>query len=295
MIERGLNSLFGDYEEDEVVSSNTNSNVEVKTETVVINEPKEIEIGLIDRNLSQPRKIFDEQALNELAESIKTYGIVQPIIVNEKDGRFIIVAGERRWRAARIAGLKTIPCLIKDYSKQEISEISIIENLQREDLNPIESARAIKNLLDEFNLTQEEVADKIGKSRPAVANTLRLLTLPETIVGLVESNKISAGHARALLAIENPVKQKEIALSIIEKGLNVRETENLIKALNNLRPGSGKSKVVAQNLELKAFETQMKRLFSTKVSIKGDDTKGKIVIDYYSREDLDRIYELLNK
>ncbi len=292
---RGLNSLFGDYEEDEVVSSNTNSNVEVKTETVVINEPKEIEIGLIDRNLSQPRKIFDEQALNELAESIKTYGIVQPIIVNEKDGRFIIVAGERRWRAARIAGLKTIPCLIKDYSKQEISEISIIENLQREDLNPIESARAIKNLLDEFNLTQEEVADKIGKSRPAVANTLRLLTLPETIVGLVESNKISAGHARALLAIENPVKQKEIALSIIEKGLNVRETENLIKALNNLRPGSGKSKVVAQNLELKAFETQMKRLFSTKVSIKGDDTKGKIVIDYYSREDLDRIYELLNK
>lgn len=292
---RGLNSLFGDYEEDEVVSSNTNSNVEVKTETVVVNEPKEIEIGLIDRNLSQPRKIFDEQALNELAESIKTYGIVQPIIVNEKDGRFIIVAGERRWRAARIAGLKTIPCLIKDYSKQEISEISIIENLQREDLNPIESARAIKNLLDEFNLTQEEVADKIGKSRPAVANTLRLLTLPETIVGLVESNKISAGHARALLAIENPVKQKEIALSIIEKGLNVRETENLIKALNNLRPGSGKSKVVAQNLELKAFETQMKRLFSTKVSIKGDDTKGKIVIDYYSREDLDRIYELLNK
>ncbi len=290
---RGLNSLFGDYEDDEVSSGN--ASVEVKTETVVVNEPKEIEIGLIDRNIEQPRKIFDEQALNELAESVKTYGIVQPIIVKEKDGRFVIVAGERRWRAARMAGLKTIPCIVKDYSKQEISEIAIIENLQREDLNPIESARAIKNLIDEFNLTQEDVADKIGKSRPAVANTLRLLSLPETIVSLVEANKISAGHARALLSVENPVKQKEIALTIIEKGLNVRETENLIKALNNLRPGTGKTKVVNENLELKAFETQMKRLFSTKVSIKGDDHKGKIVIDYYSREDLDRIYELLNK
>ena len=169
---RGLNSLFGDYEDDGVSSGN--ASVEVKTETVVVNEPKEIEIGLIDRNIEQPRKIFDEQALNELAESVKTYGIVQPIIVKEKDGRFIIVAGERRWRAARMAGLKTIPCIVKDYSKQEISEIAIIENLQREDLNPIESARAIKNLIDEFNLTQEDVADKIGKSRPAVANTLRL-------------------------------------------------------------------------------------------------------------------------
>ena len=290
---RGLNSLFGDYEDESV--SSAEKTVEVKTETVVVNEPKEIEIGLIDRNLEQPRKIFDEQALNELAESIKTFGIVQPIIVNEKDGRFIIVAGERRWRAARIAGLKTIPCIVKTYSKQEISEIAIIENLQREDLNPIESARAIKNLIEEFNLTQEEVADKIGKSRPAVANTLRLLTLPEAIVSLVEANKISAGHARALLSIENPVKQKEIALTIIEKGLNVRETENLIKALNNLKPGSGKTKIENPNLELKAFETQMKRLFSTRVSIKGDDNKGKIVIDYYSKEDLERIYELLNK
>lgn len=288
---RGLNSLFGDFDEEEI--SNEGSNVQSKE--VVVNEPKEIEIGLIDRNPEQPRKNFDEQALNELAESIKTYGVVQPIIVKEKDGRYIIVAGERRWRASRIAGLKTVPCVVKDYTKQEISEISIIENLQREDLNPIESARAIKNLIEEFNLTQDEVADKIGKSRPAVANTLRLLALPENIVSLVESNKISAGHARALLSIESPIKQKEVALEIIQRGLSVRETENLIKNLSNNKPQTVTNKIINQSLELKSFETQMKRIFSTKVSIKGDDNKGKIVIDYYTKEDLDRIYDILNK
>lgn len=292
---RGLNSLFGDFDDEEEKQSSSNAEVQVKTETVVVNEPKEVDIGLIDRNLEQPRKNFDEQALNELAESIKNYGVVQPIIVKEKDGRYVIIAGERRWRASRIAGLKTIPCIVKDYSKQEISEISIIENLQREDLNPIESARAIKNLINEYNLTQDEVADKIGKSRPAVANTLRLLTLPDSIISLVESNKLSAGHARALLSIENSVKQKEIALQIIEKGLSVRDTENLIKAINNLTPGAHVAAVKVKSLELKSFENGLKKLFATKVSIKGDDNKGKIEINYYSKEDLDRIYEILNK
>ena len=291
---RGLNSLFGDFDDD--FSQELTNNAENKSDKeIVVNKPQEIEIGLIDRNNNQPRKNFDEQALNELAESIKTYGIVQPIIVNKKDNRFVIVAGERRWRAARIAGLKTVPCIVKDYSNQEISEIAIIENLQREDLNPIESARAIKNLIDEFNLTQDEVADKIGKSRPAVANTLRLLTLPENIVSLVENNKISAGHARALLSLDSSVKQKEIALKIIEKNLSVRETENLIKALSNLKPGQHKSLNNEKSLELKSFETQIKRLFSTSVSIKGNDNKGKIIIDYYTKEDLDRIFEILNR
>ena len=300
---RGLNSLFGDYllgnydgDFDDDFSQELTNNAENKSDKeIVVNKPQEIEIGLIDRNNNQPRKNFDEQALNELAESIKTYGIVQPIIVNKKDNRFVIVAGERRWRAARIAGLKTVPCIVKDYSNQEISEIAIIENLQREDLNPIESARAIKNLIDEFNLTQDEVADKIGKSRPAVANTLRLLTLPENIVSLVENNKISAGHARALLSLDSSVKQKEIALKIIEKNLSVRETENLIKALSNLKPGQHKSLNNEKSLELKSFETQIKRLFSTSVSIKGNDNKGKIIIDYYTKEDLDRIFEILNR
>ena len=285
---RGLDSLFGDYEEE----NNEQKEVETKVEQVIVNEPKEIEIGLIDRNPDQPRKNFDEEALNELAESIKTHGVIQPIIVKQVGDRYTIIAGERRWRASRIAGLKTIPCVIKDYSEQAISEIAIIENLQREDLNPIESAVAIRNLINQFNLTQDEVADKIGKSRPAVANTLRLLALPQNIIALVESNKISAGHARALLAVEDTKKQKEIALSIIEKNLTVRDVENIIKNLN--RPATVKP-VQQKSLELKDFENKIKRVFATKVQIKGTDSKGKIVIDYYSKDDLNRIYDILNR
>lgn len=290
---RGLNSLFGDLDEEEIAQAleNTPTSVEVNN----LGEPKEIEIGLIDRNPNQPRKNFDEQALDELAQSIKTYGIVQPLIVKEENGRYVIIAGERRWRAARIAGLKTVPCVVREYSKQQVSEIAIIENLQREDLNPIESARAIQNLINEYNLTQDEVADKIGKSRPAVANNLRLLTLPDSIISLVEANKISAGHARALLGLATPAMQKETALKIIEQGLSVRDVENLVKKQNTPAVLIAKPPVKIINLELKNFETQLKRIFSTKVEIKGDDTKGKIVIDYYNKDDLNRIYDLLNK
>ena len=286
---RGLDSLFGEYEEEKVV---TEKQVEVKVEQVIINEPKEIDIGLIDRNPDQPRKIFDEDALKELSDSIRIHGVIQPIIVKEVNDRYVIIAGERRWRASRLAGLKTIPCVIKNYSEREISEIAIIENLQREDLNPIESAKAIKNLIQQYNLTQDEVADKIGKSRPAVANTLRLLLLPESIISLVETNKISAGHARALLAINDSKKQKEIALLIIEKGLTVRDVEKIIKDLN--KPIQEKV-VIQKSLELKDFENNIKRVFATKVQIKGNDNKGKIVIDYYSKDDLNRIYDILNK
>ncbi len=286
---RGLDSLFGEYEEEKPVVEKT---VETKIEQVVVNEPKEVDIGLIDRNPEQPRKIFDEDALRELAESIKVHGVIQPIIVKQVGDRYFIIAGERRWRASRIAGLKTIPCIIKNYSEQEISEIAIIENLQREDLNPIESAKAIKNLINQYNLTQDEVADKIGKSRPAVANTLRLLLLPESIISLVESNKISAGHARALLAISDTKKQKEVALLIVEKGLTVRDVEQIIKNMN--RPVVERP-VQEKSLELKDFENSIKRVFATKVQIKGNDNKGKIVIDYYSKDDLNRIYDILNK
>ena len=285
---RGLDSLFGSLEEE---SSENVKDVEVKVETVVVNEPKEIEIGLIDRNPDQPRTIFDEVALQELASSIKVHGVIQPIIVKEVQGRYVIIAGERRWRASRLAGLKTIPCVIKNYTEQEISEIAIIENLQREDLNPIESAKAIKNLIQQYSLTQDEVADKIGKSRPAVANTLRLLSLPEQIIALVEKNKLTAGHARALLAIDNPAKQKEIAVAIIEKGLTVRDVENIIKNVN--KPKAEPAKPKEKSLELKDFENKIKRALSTSVSIKGNDNKGKIVIDYYSVDDLNRIYEIL--
>ena len=286
---RGLDSLFGPLDEEE------NAKVEkkevVKVEKVVVNEPKEVEIGLIDRNPDQPRIIFDVDALNELANSIKVHGVISPIIVKEVNGRYVIIAGERRWRASRLAGRKTIPCIVRDYTEQEISEIAIIENLQREDLNPIESAKAIKNLISQYNLTQDEVADKIGKSRPAVANTLRLLTLPEQIITLVEQNKLTAGHARTLLGIDNATKQKEIALAIIEKGLTVRDVENIIKNLN--KPKAAPAKPQEKSLELKDFENKIKRVLSTSVAIKGNDKKGKIVIDYYSIDDLNRIYDIL--
>ena len=287
---RGLDSLFGSLE-DETPEKTVEKEV-VKIEKVVVNEPKEIEIGLIDRNPEQPRTVFDEDALNELANSIKTHGVIQPIIVKEDNGRYVIIAGERRWRASRLAGLKTIPCVIKDYTEQEISEIAIIENLQREDLNPIESAKAIKNLINQYNLTQDEVADKIGKSRPAVANTLRLLSLPEQIITLVEQNKLSAGHARALLGVNSASKQKEIAVAIIEKGLTVRDVENIIKNLNKPKQETV-SKPKEKSLEIKDFENKIKRVLSTSVSIKGNDNKGKIVIDYYSLDDLNRIYDIL--
>ena len=286
---RGLDSLFADFEEEKQEESKEK---EIQIEKVVVNEPKEIDIGLIDRNPEQPRKIFDDEALAELAESIKNYGVIQPIIVKQKGDRYEIIAGERRWRASRLAGLKTIPCIIKDYTEQEISEIAIIENLQREDLNPIESAKAIKSLINQYNLTQDEVADKIGKSRPAVANTLRLLSLPESIIALVESNKLTAGHARALLAIESPAKQKEVALQIIQNGLTVRDVENIIKHLNKPKIEIVKPE---KSLELKDFEDKIKRVFSTKVQIKGNDKKGKIVIDYYSKDDLERIYDILKE
>ena len=285
---RGLDSLFGEYEEEK---PSEKKQVEVKIEQVVVNEPKEVEIGLIDRNPDQPRIIFDEDALNELANSIKVHGVISPIIVKEVNGRYVIIAGERRWRASRLAGRKTIPCIVRDYTEQEISEIAIIENLQREDLNPIESAKAIKNLISQYNLTQDEVADKIGKSRPAVANTLRLLTLPEQIITLVEQNKLTAGHARTLLGIDNATKQKEIALAIIEKGLTVRDVENIIKNLN--KPKAAPAKPQEKSLELKDFENKIKRVLSTSVAIKGNDKKGKIVIDYYSIDDLNRIYDIL--
>lgn len=294
---RGLNSLFGDYnllEDDETKKKpqKEDKETEVKVVKEIAVEPKEVEIGLIDRNPAQPRRNFDEKALGELAQSIKSHGIIQPLIVVKKGDRYIIVAGERRWRAAIKAKLKTVPVVIKEYNDQQIAEIAIIENLQREDLNPIESARAIKELMEKYNMTQERVADKIGKSRPAVANTLRLLTLPEQIIDLILANKISAGHARALLAVEDKAAQKELALKVVEKKISVRDLEKLIKKLSK----EGKKKPAEQrSLELNEFEKDLTRLLGTKASIIGNDKKGRIIINYYNADDLQRIYDILNK
>ena len=295
---RGLSSLFGDYdkydieETSEVKSDLKEKTIKKEEKTNVGDEVLQIEIGLIDRNEAQPRKNFDEKALKELASSIKQHGIIQPLILKKNGERYVIVAGERRFRAAKLAGLKAVPAIVKDYSKREISEIAIIENLQREDLNPIESAKAIKNLIDEFDLTQEEVADKIGKSRPAVANTLRLLTLPDEIIDLIENNKLSAGHARTLLSIEDDKKKVELANICIQKKLSVRDLELLVK---NMQKPQKEKKKAEQSLELRDFANSLNKILSTKVSIIGNDKKGRIYIDYYSQDDLQRIYDILNR
>lgn len=302
---RGLNSLFGDYNllDEEPAKQNKSQDKEptkviekevVKTvvKEVPTTKPIEVDIGKIDRNPTQPRNIFDEKALSELAQSIKSHGIIQPLIVVPNGDRYTIVAGERRWRAAIKANLKVVPVVVKNYTEQQIAEIAIIENLQREDLNPIESARAIKELMTNYNMTQERVADKIGKSRPAVANTLRLLTLPEQIVELVLSNKLSAGHARALLSVEDEKLQKELAIRTVEKKMSVRDLEMYIK---KMAKASTSAEKYEKSVELKSFVNDMNKIFATKVNVLGNDNKGRIIINYYSAEDLQRIYDIINK
>ncbi|MDF2520306.1 MAG: parB-like partition protein [Clostridia bacterium] len=255
------------------------------------NSVTELKITELEANQNQPRRFFDDQALQELADSIKQHGVVQPIIVRKVDESYQIVAGERRWRAARLAGLKTVPVVIKDYSNTQVMEIALIENLQRQDLNAIEEAIAYKSLLEEHDMTQEEISEKIGKSRSAIANTLRLLNLPEAIKSLVVQGKISAGHARALLAIEDQKKQLEIAEKIITQQLNVRDIEKLAAQ----KDSKEKSKEIKKSVEIIELEDRLKKALATKVNIVHKKSKGKIEIEYYSNDDLERILELLEK
>ena len=287
---RGLESLFGIYEEE----SNKNITDEnVKSNIKNINDVTELDIEKIYPNPNQPRKYFDEEALQELASSIKLHGVIQPLVVNKEDnGTYMIIAGERRWRAAKIAGLDKVPVVIKNYTEKQIKEISIIENLQREDLNPIEAARAIKQLMDEYNLTQETVSDRIGKSRSAVANTLRLLTLYPDVIKMVEDGRISRGHARSLVIVDDVNQQMKLAKQAADGKMSVRELEKAVK--NYLNPSKNNStKVKEQSLELKELINEMQRVFATKVSAIGNDNKGRIYIDYYSRDDLDRLADMI--
>lgn len=283
---RGLEALFGAFDDNDNYKNITTQKKENNTGVL------EIDINKIKPNPNQPRKNFDQDALNELAASIKVHGIVQPIVLNQQpDGQYLIIAGERRWRAANMCGLKTVPAVIKNYTDKQIKEISIIENLQREDLNPIEAAKAIKELMDEYGLTQETVSDRIGKSRSNVANTLRLLSLYPDVMEMVEKGKISSGHARCLVVIEDPKEQIRLAQMVVSKNLSVRDLEKAVKAYTNPT-----KKVVVkeeQSLELKELINQMQKTFATKVSAIGNDSKGRIYIDYYTRDDLDRIAELL--
>ena len=288
---RGLDALFGVYKE-ESYNNITNEPQEKKENVAKAGGVSEIEIEKIKPNPNQPRKNFDTEALNELASSIKMHGIVQPIVVNDMgDGRYMIIAGERRWRAANICGLKTVPAVVRNYTDKQVKEISIIENLQREDLNPIEAAKAIKELMDEYGLTHEVVADRIGKSRSSIANTLRLLTLYPDVLKMVEDGKLSAGHARCLVVIEDKNQQIKLAQLTVNKNLSVRELEKAVKNLEN--PQKRHIVMPEQSLELKELIIQMQKTFATKVSAIGNDNKGRIYIDYYTRDDLDRIAELL--
>lgn len=255
-----------------------------------------ISIQNVEPNRDQPRKNFDEDALLELSDSIKQFGILQPLLVQDKKEYYEIIAGERRWRAAKLANLKEVPVIIKDFSDQEILEISLIENIQRENLNPIEEAIAFKRLLDEFHLKQDEVAERVSKSRTAVTNSMRLLKLSEQVQQMLIDDMITTGHARALLAIDEPDKQYALAQKIFDEKLSVRETEKLVKKSESEQdPARSKEIMMDPKLDIiyHDLEEKMKHILGTKVSIqKKDAKKGKIEIEYYSPEELDRIIEL---
>lgn len=295
---RGLESLFALYDEESNENitnqnANQNSNQPANTKREQEGNVTELDINKIYPNPNQPRKHFDEEALQELASSIKTHGVIQPLVVNrEADGKYMIIAGERRWRASNMAGHQKVPVVIKNYTEKQIKEISIIENLQREDLNPIEAARAIKQLMDEYNLTQEAVADRIGKSRPSVANTLRLLSLYPDVVKMIEDGRLSSGHARSLVVVDDTTQQLKLAKQAADGKMSVRDLEKAVKNYLN-PPKHSSAKTSEQSLELKELINEMQRVFATKVSAIGNDNKGRIYIDYYSRDDLDRLADMI--
>lgn len=254
-----------------------------------------ININEIEPNKNQPRKRFDEDSLTELAESIKLHGVIQPLIIR-KDGKlYTIIAGERRWRAARMAGLKKVPAIIKDYTSREIMEIALIENIQRQDLNPIEEAQAYQNLIDEYHLKQDEVAEKVSKSRAAVTNSLRLLRLTKKVQQMVIDDIISGGHARALLSLEDEEKQEELAMRILDEKLSVREVEKLVKRMQNTKVRKTKSeeKPDIDPVFIRDAENRLKEAIGTKVTVNHKNNKGKIEIEYYSGEELDRILDFI--
>lgn len=262
--------------------------VEKKVETMV-------KLSQIEPNRSQPRKKFDEDSLMELADSIKQFGLIQPIVVQKRDDYYEIIAGERRWRASKMAGIKEVPVIIKDYNDEEIVEIALIENIQREELNPIEEAAAYKRLLKEFNLKQDEIAEKVSKSRVAITNSMRLLKLPEEIQQMVIDEQLSGGHARTLISVEDKELQLKLAEQIFDEKLSVREAERLVRLATS--PKEPKKEVKYDDeFVYKKLESDMKEIIGSNVSInRKNKTKGKIEIEYYSNEELERIVEMMHK
>ncbi|HHY99126.1 MAG TPA: ParB/RepB/Spo0J family partition protein [Firmicutes bacterium] len=267
----------------------------IPDETNVMKEQvTEISIDLIQPNPYQPRRQFDEDKLEELVESIRQHGVLQPLVVRPLEGGYQLIVGERRWRAARRAGLSMVPVVIRDVDEIEMMELALIENLQREDLTPIEEAQAFHRLINEFGLTQEELAEVVGRSRSGIANTLRLLNLPEDVQDNVSRGTLSMGHARALLALNNPEQQIEAAELVVKRGLSVRQTEELVRRLV-AREKSAAQEVAAMALDpiLQDIEDRLRRTLGTRVRISPGEKRGKIVIDYYSKDDLERILSIL--
>ncbi|MDN4494148.1 ParB/RepB/Spo0J family partition protein [Ureibacillus aquaedulcis] len=267
------------------------------TETLENVQPNEDQIEKIDLqklvvNPFQPRRIFDDEAIEELAQSIMEHGIIQPIVVRKKGKKFEIVVGERRFRAAKFANLKEIPAIVRSLTEDQMMELAILENLQREDLTPIEEAEAYQSLIEKLNFTQEELAKRLGKSRPYITNHLRLLTLPQEVRDLVNTGELSMGHGRTLLGLKNKRRIPEVAEKVIKHGLNVRQLENLIKQLNE-EVSRETEKPVKKDIYVQATETQLREYFGTNVQIRKSKNKGKIEIEFYSEDDLERILEIL--
>ena len=296
---RGLSNLIptDDTTEDVSPKASKQTKTGAVTKTVVVKKVEQtLNINRIEPNKNQPRKEFNEDALQELADSIKQFGVIEPLVVVKRKGYYELIAGERRWRAARLAGLKEVPVVIKDYDDQQIVEIALIENIQREDLNPIEEAHAYERLIQEFNLTQDEVAERVSKSRTTVTNALRLLKLTEKVQQMLIDDMLSTGHVRALITIADPQLQYETAMYIFDKKLSVRETESYVKKLLNKKPKEKTSEKEDPELSFlyKAIENRLKESLGTKTTIKAKTKdSGKIEIEYYSQEDLERITQLL--
>ena len=296
---KGLDSLISPGHSAKAEAKEKPAKPEVKVVEKVVEKDVEkpvemkLKISEIEPNREQPRKSFDEDGLIELSESIKQFGVLQPILVQKKDDYYEIIAGERRWRAAKLAGIKEVPVIIKDFTEQEVVEISLIENIQRESLNPIEEAHAYKRLMEEFHLRQDEIAERVSKSRTAVTNSMRLLKLDDRVQQMVVDEMLTTGHVRTLLALENKELQYNTAMKIFDEKLSVRETERLVKEILNPKVKKEKKVNLEEEAIYEGLEEKIKSIIGTKVSIhRGAKHKGKIEIEYYSQEELERIMDL---
>ena len=284
---KGLEALFGDVEIRAAVNTEDDGQeYQHDGEQVLL-----IDINDIKPNSSQPRQVFDEEKINELASSIAVHGVIQPVLLKQSETGYELVAGERRWRAARKAGLKQVPAIVRELTKEQRMLVALIENIQREDLNPIEEAEAFQKMYEEYGFKQDDISQNIGKSRPYITNALRLLKLPEEIRSLVLSGQLSNGHARALVSIENSKKQLLIAEKIVSEGLSVRETEDLVRGIDQKKVRKVKKRG-NQDTDILEIEEELKRILGTKVTLKNKGASGKLEISYYSRDELERLIEV---